>query len=290
MIVAVSVRNATVRIALLNGDILTEYAVWPLEKSDGVGDVHTGRITAYVPAMAGYFADIGSETGFLPETAAPKNLSEGSYLAVTVTRAAQSGKGPRLAAITEPPADRPGLIRRGPGPLLELAARFPEAPIVIDDHALIARLRPTLEGRMRYSATTFDPVLEDEIATLHEPSVSLPGGAVMHITPTPALTAIDIDSGQATAANNAKPQAQLALNTALIPAIARQIVLRNLSGAILIDFAGMKANAREKLLAPLSEALKNDPLKPQFLGFSKLGFAEILRPRIRPPLHEMPAP
>jgi Ribonuclease G/E len=290
MIVAVSVRNATARIALLDANILTEYAVWPLEKPDGVGDVHTGRITAHVPAMAGFFVDIGGETGFLPESAAPKNLSEGAYIAVTITRAAQSGKGPRLAAISDAPGDKPGLIRRGPGPLLELAARFPAAPIVIDDHALIARLRSALESRMRYNAVTFDPVLEDEIATLYESSTLLPAGAMMHITPTPALTAIDIDSGQATVANTAKPQAQLALNTALIPAIARQIRLRNLSGAILIDFAGMKAGAREKLLVPLATALKNDPLKPQLLGLTKLGFAEILRPRIRPPLHEMPAP
>lgn len=290
MIVAVSVRGVTARIALLDGDILTEYAVWCLENPDGVGDVHTGRMTAHVPAMAGYFVDIGNETGFLPESAAPKNLSEGTYLAVTVTRAAQSGKGPRLAATSEATTDKPGLIRRGPGPLLDFSTRFPAASILIDNHGLIARLRPALEGRMHYSPVTFDPVLEDEIATLHESSTLLPGGAVMHITPTPALTAIDIDSGQATAAGNAKPQAQLALNTALIPAIARQIRLRNLSGAILIDFAGMKTGAREKLLVPLAAALKNDPLKPQLLGLSKLGFAEILRPRVRPPLHEMPAP
>jgi len=76
------------------------------------------------------------------------------------------------------------------------------------------------------------------------------------------------------------------LNTALIPEIARQILLRNLSGAILIDFAGMKSSARPKLLPALEQALKADPLNPRCLGFSHLGFAEITRPRVRPPLHE----
>jgi len=288
--IAVSVRAATVRIALLNGDILSEYAIWNLGSRDAVGDVYTARIIARAPAMAGSFLDIGGETGFLPDSAGAAGLTEGAYLTVRITRAAQSGKGPRLAAVPEPPEQKTGLIRRGPGPLLELAGRFPAAPIVIDDHALMATLRPALEGRMTYKAASFDAILEDEIAGLAEPSAALPHGAVMHIATTPALTAIDIDAGAATAEAGIKPQSQLALNTALIPEITRQILLRNLSGAILVDFAGMKSAARVKLQPALTAALARDPLKPRLLGFSHLGFAEIARPRIRPPLHEMLKP
>ncbi len=287
MIIAVSVRAQTARIALLNGDILTEYAIWNLECADGVGDIHTARITARAPAMAGSFADIGGETGFLPDSAGAATLSEGSYLTVRITRAAQSGKGPRLAAATEPPGPKPGLIRSGPGPLLDLAARFPAAPIWIDDYALMARLRPALESRLAHKPVTFDAILEDEIAALAAPKADLPHGAAMHISVTPALTAIDIDAGAASADSAAKPQSQLALNTAIIPELTRQIVLRNLSGAVLIDFAGMKSAARAKLQPALAAALAQDPLKPRLLGFSHLGFAEISRPRIRPPLHEM---
>jgi Ribonuclease G/E len=290
MIIAVSLRANTARIAFLNGDILAEYAIWNLDSPDGVGDVYTARITARAPAMAGSFLDLGGETGFLPDSAGAANLTEGSYLTVRVTRAAQSGKGPRLAAVAEPPLQKPGLIRRGPGPLLELAGRFPAAAIVIDDHALMATLRPVLEGRMSYKTPAFDAILEDEIAALAEPAAPLPHGACMHIAVTPALTAIDIDAGAATAEASAKPQSQLALNTAIIPELARQILLRNLSGAILVDFAGMKSAARVKLQPALAAALAKDPLKPRLLGFSHLGFAEISRPRIRPPLHEMLKP
>jgi len=290
MIIAVSRRASTARIALLNGDILTEYALWKLESPDGVGDVYTARITARAPAMAGSFLDLGGETGFLPDSAGAANLTEGSYLTVRVTRAAQSGKGPRLSAVAESPGQKPGLIRRGPGPLLELAGRFPAAAIVIDDHALMATMRPALEGRMSYKTPAFDAVLEDEIAGLAEPAAALPQGAVMHISTTPALTAIDIDAGAATAEGGAKPPSQLALNAAIIPELARQILLRNLSGAILVDFAGMKSAARVKLQPALAAALAQDPLKPRLLGFSHLGFAEISRPRIRPPLHEMLKP
>jgi Ribonuclease G/E len=52
----------------------------------------------------------------------------------------------------------------------------------------------------------------------------------------------------------------------------------------------MKSAARVKLQPVLAAALARDPLKPRLLGFSHLGFAEISRPRIRPPLHEMLMP
>ncbi len=278
MLIAVSRRDALVRIALLDGDVLREFALWRPDLPDGVGDIHTGRITALAPAMAGSFVDLGGVAGFLPDRG---RVSEGDYLTVRVIRAAQGGKGPRLAALDESPADRPGLRRRGEGPLMELALRFPAAEIVLDDHALMATLRPELGRRLRYARDAFDAVLEDEVAGLAEPRAALPGGAVMQITPTPALTAIDLDAGAASGT------AQLALNLAVMPELVRQIVLRNLSGGIVIDFVGMRARERASLAAPLTTALRDDPLRPRLLGFTGLGFAEIIRPRIRPPLHEM---
>jgi ribonuclease G len=292
--IAISANNTTARIALLDGNILAEYAIWDFTRPGDIGDRFTARLTAKAPAMAGGFADIGTATGFLPDSAGAAALTEGAYFAARITRMAQSGKGPRLAIIAEPCADKPGLIAQSLGPLTDLAARFPNAPIAIDDYGLIAEIskrcraesNSTLAARVSHQNTTFDAVLRDEVAALAEPAAQLPGGSRMHISVTPALTAIDIDAGSASAANTPKQQSQLSLNLALIPEITRNIKLRNLSGAILIDFAGMKSAARQKLLPALTAALKNDPLKPQLLGFSNLGFAEINRPRIRPPLHE----
>jgi len=280
-VIAVSRRDARVRIALLADDVLREFWIWDPARPDGIGDLYTGRVEAVMPALAGRFVELGGLTGFLPDSAGGKTLSEGTFATFTVTRAAQGDKGPRLARAGDPPGDRPGLLRRGPGPLLDLCARNPAEPVLLDDYALIAELRPVLEGRMRFAANAFDPVLEDELATLGELSAALPMGAVMHITPAPAATLIDIDSKAASGVS------ALSLNTALLPEIARQIVLRNLSGGILIDFAGMKPTARAKLAAPLRAALAADPLKPELLGFSHLGFAELTRRRIRPPLHEV---
>ena len=288
--IAVSVQDGAARIALLNGDTLAEYALWDPARPDGVGDLYTGRVTARVPAMAGSFVDLGGPAGaapgFLPDSAGPNRAQVGQLLAVIVARAAQSGKGPRLRLAPDPPAAAAGLRRRGPGPLAELADRFPAAPLLVDDHAFMASLRPAFQDRLSYRKASFDPILEDEVAGLAVPTAALPGGAVMHISPTPALTAIDIDGAAASAAAAPKNHAQLTLNVAIIPELARQIVLRNLSGAILVDFAGMKPRARTALLAPLGQALGADPLKPRLLGLTALGFAEISRPRIRPPLHE----
>jgi ribonuclease G len=280
-VIAVSLRSGVARIALLDGDILREFWLWDQARPDGVGDVYTGRVDAVLPAMAGRFVALGDAMGFLPDSAGGRGLSVGSYVTVRVTRAAQGDKGPRLAVADEAPGDRPGLRRRGDGPLLELCERFPSGQIVVDDYALIAQLRPALEGRMRYDASAFDPVLEDEVAGLGLTSAPLPMGAVMHVTTAPAAVMIDID---AKAASDVQP---LALNTAILPEICRQVVLRNLSGGILIDFAGMKPAARSKLSGPLAAALARDFLKPEFLGFSHLGFGELVRRRVRPPLHEV---
>ncbi len=293
--IAISVKNAAARIALLDGDRLTEYAIWNFTEAGDIGDRFTARLTAKAPAMAGSFADLGAITGFLPDSAGA-GLTEGAYFAARITRMAQSGKGPRLAAIAEPHAEKPGLIHLGLGPLIDLATRLPNAQIAVDDYGLIAEIAKRcredsntgVAARVIYQSNSFDAVLEDEVAALMESSGDLTNGARMHVSVTPALTAIDIDAGGATAGNAPKHSSQLALNLALIPELTRQITLRNLSGGILIDFAGMKPAARQKLLPALAAALKNDPLKPQILGFSNLGFAEVTRARIRPPLHEYP--
>jgi ribonuclease G len=283
--IAASRRGEMVRVALLRGDVLTDFCAWDLAAAAMVGDVYTGRVDAVMPGLAGCFVALGPDlSGFLPDSAGGKGLSAGNYAAFRITRAAQNDKGPRLALVDEPGGNSPGLLRRGPGPVRELAADHPDEDILIDDYALMADLRPDLEGRMRFSAQVFDPVLEDEVAALAEPVAALPHGAKLHITPAPAATLLDVDAA------GASSMAPLALNLAIIPEICRQIRLRNLSGGILIDFAGLKPAARVKLAAPLRDALAWDRLRPDFLGFSHLGLAELTRRRIHPPLHEILRP
>ncbi|HEY7578734.1 MAG TPA: ribonuclease E/G [Acetobacteraceae bacterium] len=273
-----------VRVVTLDGagSEILDFGIWRPGAPDGVGDVHCGRVIARVPAMAGTFIALGAAQGFLPDSEGGEGLGEGDTVSVRVTRAAQGGKGPRLSAA---PAGTPPA--QGPGVLLELASQYPEAPILVDDGAMAATLRPVLGERLRLAPRAFDPEIEEQVEALAGSDVELAQGARLRIHPTPALVAIDIDLGGALAAGRRKHATHLAANRALLPALARQIRLRNLSGAILVDLAGLPARRRMALTAALSDALAKDPLRPRLLGFTRLGLAEIVRPRVHPPLHEL---
>ncbi|MCC6717123.1 MAG: ribonuclease E/G [Acetobacteraceae bacterium] len=266
-----------------------DYAIERPGQPDGVGDRHRGRITAHLPALAGSFVLLADGTeGFLPDSAGG-NQPQGTILPVRITRAAQAGKGPRLAADTASPGPV-ALLARGPGAVARLAALHPDAPIELDDPALAATLRPTLEPRLHRVPRAIDESLESILDSLAEPAADLPGGIRMTIHPTPALTAIDLDLAAASATRATKSRTHDSANRAALPALARQLRLRNLSGAIVIDLAGLSPKRRAALGPAFTAALATDPLSPRFLGFSALGLAEILRPRIHPPLHELLAP
>jgi len=294
--ILVAASPGEVRVAVADGDDLLDYAIWRPGRPDGVGDLHRGRITAIVPAMAGAFVALdgsGGEEGFLPDSEGAAGLAEGAMLAVRVSRGPAGGKGARLTARLSPAeqemagAGKARLVRRGPGAVERLAAHYGDAPIVTDDDALAAALRPALGARLSVRAPAWSEPIADAVAALATPEAALPHGARMTVSPTPALTAIDIDAGAATAARDGKPRAQAALNRAILPAVARQIRLRNLGGAIVVDLAGLSIRKRAALAPDFVAALAGDPLAPRFLGFSALGLAEILRPRIHPPLHEL---
>jgi ribonuclease G len=278
-----------VQVAAVEGAELHDYAIWRPGAPDGVGDLYRGRVITRLPALAGAFVAIEGGEGFLPDSAGGADASEGDTLVVRVTRAAQGGKGPRLAVADEPEIGPgpPALLRRGPDAVQRLAALYPQAPVLADDAALVASLRPALGGRLTLVARAFDDAAEAAVAALAEPVCDLPGGLRMQVHPTPALTAIDLDLGGAAGARGGKSAVHLAANRAAMPALARQIRLRNLSGAILVDIAGLSPRRRAALGPDLTVALAGDPLRPRFLGFTALGLAEIVRPRVHPPLHEL---
>ncbi len=268
---------------------LIDYALWRPGTPDGVGDIHRGRVLARVPAMGGAFVAIYGSEGFLPDTQGARDVGAGAAVTVRLVRAAQGGKGPRLSA-RDLPNDLPkgdgvALLRRGPDPVARLAALHPGAAVTVDDPALAAHTEVAVSVDR-----AADPALAEAVAALAEPVVTLPGSASFSIHPTPALVAIDVDLGGATGGmtggRQARGTAQRAANRALMPELARHIRLRDLSGVILIDFAGMAIRERAALAPDLAGALAADPLHPRLLGFTGAGLAEILRPRVHPPLHE----
>jgi Ribonuclease G/E len=276
-----------VHVAVTSDGQLIDFGIWRPAAPDGVGDLHRGRVTARVPAMAGVFVVLAGAEGFLPDSAGASGLHSGDMIVVRVTRAAQGGKGPRLALVDTCPGGEIVLLERGPGLLFELALREPGATVCVNDAALAARLKPALGYRLRVASGAWDDEIKDAIEALAESSIDLPGGGRLHIHPTPALTAIDVDAGAAVASREGRTVAHMAANRAAMAVLAQQIRLRNLSGAILVDFAGLPVRRRAALGPALSAALAEDPLRPRLLGFTALGLAEIVRTRVHPPLHEM---
>jgi ribonuclease G len=268
------------RVALLRDGTLHAYRLERPARPDGVGDILRGRITAVMPALAGAFVALPEgETGFLPQgdCEGRKIPPEGTILTLRVTRAPQGGKGKRVSAKT-PQLPGEGLIARGPDAALRWAAAYPEARIIADDAAEVARLRGALgAGRVMLQPNAFDDALEDEVARLAEPEWDLPGGGRLIFSPLPALTAVDVDSG------GADPRE---VNARAIPEFARQLRLRDLAGPILLDLAGLSVKQRAALEPELRAACGHDGLT-QLLGLGPLGLFELKRARIHPPLHEL---
>ena len=81
--------------------------------------------------------------------------------------------------------------------------------------------------------------IEDEIARIQQRHVPLPNGGSIVIEQTEALVAIDVNSGNFRADNNAEETAYQ-MNLQAAKEIARQLRLRDLGGVIVNDFIDMR--------------------------------------------------
>lgn len=126
--------------------------------------------------------------------------------------------------------------------------------------------------------TAFDAALEN--------AVTLAGGGNIRIAPTPALTAIDIDTSGRSDRGSAGSRA-LSVNRAAVAEIARQIELRAIGGLIVIDcIAPLNKEARRKIRTTLNEAFHAlSARRLTSLAPSSLGLLEASVERTYAPLH-----
>lgn len=124
--------------------------------------------------------------------------------------------------------------------------------------------------------------IEDQLNTIYNPRVDLPSGGYIIINHTEALIAIDINSGKATKERNIEETA-FKINVEAAWEICRQMVIRNLSGIIIVDFIDMEnRHNRDKLEETMAKYLKNDRARTQISKISKLGLMEISRQMLKP--------
>jgi ribonuclease E len=126
--------------------------------------------------------------------------------------------------------------------------------------------------------------IEDEIARIQLRNVPLKGGGSIVIDQTEALVAIDVNSGNFRADNNAEETAYQ-VNLRAAAEICRQIRLRDLGGVIVNDFIDMREERhRRGVERALRDAIKRDRARTKVLRISPFGLIEMTRQRIRPSL------
>jgi Rne/Rng family ribonuclease len=110
--------------------------------------------------------------------------------------------------------------------------------------------------------------------------IALESGVEILFEPGETLTAIDVDSGSAGGRQGRAPRRPVDVNLEAAPAIAQQLRLRNLAGAVVIDFVTMRSSYdRDKVQAALAEAMADDPVPTQLYGFTRMGHFELTRAR-----------
>lgn len=126
--------------------------------------------------------------------------------------------------------------------------------------------------------------VEDQIESIYQPRVNLPGGGSIVIEPTEALVSIDVNSGSTGKGQNFEDtifQANMEAATEL----ARQLRLRDLGGLIVVDFIDMRSskNIRE-VEKQVKNAMKRDKAKVDITRISRFGLLQISRQKLGSPI------
>jgi ribonuclease G len=191
----------------------------------------------------------------------------------------------------QPPADLSARIP-GEGDPITRALRDHGASleeVILDERGMARALQDEMDRlgekiRVRWHngpmpAFDIDDV-EGQIDTALAPRIVLESGVEVLFEPGETLIAIDVDSGSAGGRQGRAPRRPVEVNLEAAPAIAQQLRLRNLAGAVVIDFVTMRSTYdRDKVQAALAEALAEDPVPTQLYGFTRLGHFELTRAR-----------
>ena len=163
--------------------------------------------------------------------------------------------------------------------------------IVVDDADACKHIKDTLKrigGSKLASKVTFYKGtaqifdyyrIDEQLKSVFQREVKLPGGGAIVIEETEALIAIDVNTGHGRKTAE-QPEFVLKTNLEAAEEIARQLRLRNVGGLVVLDFIDMKsASDRDELFRYMKKLVKDDRAKTQLLPLSKLGLMEMTRQR-----------
>ncbi|TAJ36779.1 MAG: hypothetical protein EPO55_20795 [Reyranella sp.] len=267
----------------------------------------TGRYLVYHPVGAGvsFSRRIESESerdrlrshveGLLEGGIVLRTAASGAPLDVLRADAAEImerwEKIRRQAFDSQPPADLTAHIPGERDPiaraLRDHGAMLEE--VILDDRAMARRLQDEMDRRaekirVRWHNGPMPAFDIDDVAgqidTALAERIALESGIEVLFEPGETLCAVDVDSATAGGRQGRAPRRPMEINLEAAPAIAQQLRLRNIAGAVVIDFVTMRSNYdRDKVQAALAEALADDPVPTQLYGFTRLGHFELTRAR-----------
>lgn len=197
----------------------------------------------------------------------------------------------RHALDAPPPADLSARIPGARDPIERMLRDYGAGlrDVILDDRAMARVLQDEMDRRQEAIRVRWHngamPVFDiDDVAgqidTALAPRIALPSGVEVLFEPGETLCAVDVDSAAAGGRQGRAPRRPVEVNLEAVPAIAQQLRLRNIAGAVVIDFVTMRSSYdRDKVQAALAEVLREDPVPTQLYGFTRLGHFELTRAR-----------
>lgn len=270
-----------------------------------VGAVYRGRVRRVDNGLNGAFLDIGlraeaflrARDAGLPGQRSRRHsrisdlVHEGAALDVAVVADGFADKGPRVARVPDAgdTGKAPDLVQPPPSPVARILARFVDGPgirivcaeagVETDILAWARANGSDIEDRVSHETGSLflEYGVDDAIAAALERRVRVSGGAELVFDTAEALCVIDVNSANAPGKAG---RAARDVNLRVMPEIARQLRLRNIAGAVVIDALRMGSrDDRNRVLDALRSALRDDPAACHVLGVTNLGLIELTRTR-----------
>ena len=228
-----------------------------------LGEQTSGRITIRRPALK-----INQDT-ILRELTTLRKLWEALVSAATTCKS------------TTCLLPAPDLVKR------LLRDQMPAEEIYVDGREIFITMKkmiddryPDLRGKLEFydqkSPIFEESGVEDKLASALERTVALGNGSRLIFDETEALVSIDIDSGSVSGG----PDSVRRANMAAMGEIAKQLILRNLAGLIVIDPISMSNRGhRKQMVNALRQAIRFDDHAVDVLGMGPAGLIEMTRQR-----------
>lgn len=272
------------------------------------GSIIVGRISEIVPSIHAAFVCITPKekcfvklSDLLPEYNLTRENAEcksGDLIAIKITKTASKGKKASATTILDEDETVNKLLldkskhkpqysiveRALPKYLipLKIIEKSEFSNICVSDNSeIVSEIKDYLEVDVNLYSDSLVSLsalmgIESKISDAINKKVWLDSGAFLYIEPTEAMTVIDVNSGK----NSTKKSDDLFwnINVEACETIIDQIILRNLSGIIIVDFINLSDKSKRKeLLNILAEIAQNKDDSINIVDMTGLGLVEITR-------------